>query len=148
MAASGGWVSLIRSGTNGSRKRGNRSVFTTSLNACSALSALPGNASSTFASTSEPRTADVTLGIRAPLTATPSTQATISTETAASAAPPSASTALTGFQEILFRNREPRIAPIVRPIEASSTTSTRAANDTSTLGENLSSTRGTPYTPI
>jgi hypothetical protein len=122
-------------------------VLTTSLKACKARSAPLGRTSSTLASTCEPRTADVTLGIRAPLTATPSTQATTSTDTAARTAPPSASTARTGFQEILFRSLEPSRAPIVRPIDASSTTSTSAAKETSTLGEKLSSTRGTPHTP-
>src|SRR3954451_1754464 len=147
IALSGGCVSRIRSGTNGSRKRGNRSVLTTSLNDCSARSALLRRNSSPFASTCDPRTADVTLGIRAPLTATPSTQDTISTDTAASAAPPSASRNRTGFQDSVFRIREPTTAPSVRPIEASSTTRTSAAKDTDTLGEKLSSTLGTPQMP-
>src|SRR5262245_56602070 len=141
---SGGRTGRIRSGTNGSRNRGNRSVLTTSLNACSARSAPAGMIWSTLASTFEPRTADVTDGIRAPLTATPSTHATTSTETAARTPPPSASIARTGRQLIWLRSFVPRNAPRVRPPAARTMTSTSATNDTVTLGLKLPSSTGTP----
>ncbi len=109
-------------------------VPTTSLNAPSTLPAACGSTALTRASTAESRTSGVRAPIRVPDTATPSAHATMSTATALSAAPPTASTARAGCQVILSRILAPRNCISACPSEAHRITMNSAPSETPSDG--------------
>ena len=85
--------------------------------------------------------------IREPETATPSAQATSSTATALSAAPPTASTARAGCQVILSRSREPTNWKTACPSDAARITMKSAPSETHIEGLASPSTVGASQTP-
>ena len=78
----------------------------------------------------ESRTCGLMPGIRDPLIATPSIQATTSTATTLRAAPPTASTARIGCQVILARMRVPANWKTAWPSEAITSTTNSAPSET------------------
>ena len=122
-------------------------VPTTLLNACSRLPADWGSAELTFASTADSRTIGVTWPIRDPEIATPSAQATISTATALSMAPPTASTARAGCQVIFSRSRAPAYWNSACPSDAARITMNRAPRETQIDGSAWPSAIGASQMP-
>ena len=82
-----------------------------------------------------------------PAIATPSAQATSSTATPLSAAPPTASTARNGCQLIVSRSRAPPYWKTAWPSDADRITMNSAPSETSTRGLASPSATGASHTP-
>ncbi len=106
-----------------------------------------GSAALTFASTADSRTIGVTCPIREPEIATPSAQATMSTASALSTAPPTASTARAGCQVILSRSWAPAYCSSAWPSEAARITMNSAPREIQIEGSALPSAIGASQMP-